>query len=126
MSPTIELCSRAVSLVLRVYRLPHSCAPVPTLTNSVSTSSSLPCSTTRPVNTASRMVKKIILATRQGEQQPVLLALVIALLVVMGYVLLQGSAQRSLPEQDEFRQAFLFHRSHPAFRIGVQIRTPGW
>src|ERR1019366_5525776 len=63
---------------------------------------------------------------RQGEQQPVLLALVIALLVVMGHVLLQGSAQRSLPEQDQLRQAFLFHRSHPAFRIGVQIRTPGW
>src|ERR1035438_6507373 len=41
---------------------------------------------------------------RQGEQQPVLLALVIALLVVMGHVLLQGSAQRSLPEQDELRQ----------------------
>src|SRR5450759_4282965 len=66
------------------------------------------------------------LSIRQGEQQPVLLALVIALLVVMGHVLLQGSAQRPLPEQDELRQAFLFHRSHPAFRIGVQIRTPGW
>src|ERR1035437_3236233 len=63
---------------------------------------------------------------RQGEQQSVLLALVIALLVVMGHILLQGSAQRSLPEQDELRQAFLFHRSHPAFRKGVQIRTPGW
>src|ERR1035438_5999977 len=63
---------------------------------------------------------------RPGEQQSVLLALVIALLVVMGHVLLQGSAQRSLPEQDEFRQAFLFYRSHPAFRIGVQIRTPSW
>src|ERR1035437_3265328 len=63
---------------------------------------------------------------RQGEQEPVLLALVIALLVVMDHILLQGSAQRSLPEQDELRQAFLFHRSHPAFRIGVQIRTPGW
>src|ERR1035437_10026261 len=49
---------------------------------------------------------------RQWEQQPVLLALVIALLVVMGHVLLQGSAQRSLPEQDELRQAFLFYRSH--------------
>src|SRR5664280_1868671 len=63
---------------------------------------------------------------RQGEQQSVLLALVIALLVVMGYILLQGSAQRPLPEQDELRQAFLFHRSHPAFRVGVQIRTPSW
>src|ERR1019366_8595835 len=63
---------------------------------------------------------------RQGKQEPVLLALVIALLVVMGHILLQGSAQRPLPEQDEFRQAFLFYRSHPAFRIGVQIRTPGW
>src|ERR1035441_7175341 len=63
---------------------------------------------------------------RQGEQEPVLLALVIALLVVMGHILLQGSAQRPLPEQDELRQAFLFHRSHPAFRVGVQIRTPGW
>src|ERR1039458_5503702 len=55
---------------------------------------------------------------RQWEQPPVLLALVIALLVVMGHILLQGSAQRSLPEQDQLRQAFLFHRSHPAFRIG--------
>src|ERR1017187_9193532 len=63
---------------------------------------------------------------RQGEQEPVLLALVIAFLVVMGHILLQGSAQRPLPEQDELRQAFLFHRSHPAFRVGVQIRTPGW
>ena len=33
---------------------------------------------------------------RQGEQEAVLLALVIALLVVMGHVLLQGSAQRAL------------------------------
>src|ERR1019366_8496769 len=63
---------------------------------------------------------------RQWEQEPVLLALVIALRVVMCHVLLQGSAQRVLPEQDEFRQAFLFHRSHPAFCKGVQIRTPGW
>src|ERR1019366_2008812 len=62
----------------------------------------------------------------QGEQELVLLALVIALLVVICQVLLQGPAQRPLPEQDELRQAFLFHRSHPAFRIGVQIRTPGW
>src|ERR1035437_10397466 len=46
---------------------------------------------------------------RQWERQSVLLALVIALLVVMCHVLLQGSAPRSLPEQDEFRQAFLFH-----------------
>src|ERR1035441_2865367 len=59
---------------------------------------------------------------RQWEQQSVLLALVIALLVVMGHVLLQGSAQRSLPEQDELRQAFLFHRSHPAFPYGQDIR----
>ena len=29
-----------------------------------------------------------------------------------------------VPEQDELRQAFLFYRSHPAFCIGVQIRTP--
>src|SRR5664280_2248790 len=63
---------------------------------------------------------------RQGEQQSVLLALVIAFLVVMDHILLQGSAQRPLPEQDQLRQAFLFHRSHPAFRIGVQIRTPRW
>ena len=40
---------------------------------------------------------------RQWDQQPVLLALVIALLVVMGHILLQGSAQRPLPEQDELR-----------------------
>ncbi len=39
---------------------------------------------------------------RQGEQEPVLLALVIALLVVMGHVLLQDSAQRLLPNKMSF------------------------
>jgi hypothetical protein len=36
-------------------------------------------------------------ASQQGEQEPVLLALVIALLVVMGHILLQGSAQHISP-----------------------------
>ena len=42
-------CSNGkASLALRVYRSPQSCAPVATFSNSVSTSSSLPCCTIAP------------------------------------------------------------------------------
>ena len=45
---------------------------------------------------------------------------------VMHDILLQRSPQRRLPKQNQFRQAFLFDRSHPPFRMRVQIRTPRW
>src|SRR6516162_4990633 len=32
--------------------------------------------------------------------------------------------QRTLPEQDQSRQALLFNRTYPALRVGVQIRAP--
>jgi putative transposase len=47
------------------------------------------------------------------------LALVMALLVVMYQILLQGSPQRRFSKQDQPRQTFFFDRSHPAFRIRV-------
>ena len=58
------------------------------------------------------------------KQDPVVFALVIALLVVMCEILLQCSPQRRFSKQDQPRQTFFFDRSHPAFRIRVQIRAP--
>jgi hypothetical protein len=57
------------------------------------------------------------------EQDPVVLALVIALLVVMYEILQQCLPQRRFSKQDQPRQTFFFDRSHPAFRIRVQIRV---
>src|ERR1700732_4851677 len=49
----------------------------------------------------------------------------VALLVIMSAVLLQGSAQRTLPKENEPRQAFFFNRSHPTLGVSVQVWTPG-
>ena len=62
----------------------------------------------------------------QRKQNQILFTLVVALLMVMHDVLLQSSSQRRLSEQDEPREAFLFHRSHPALRKRIQVRAPRW
>src|SRR5580704_9856516 len=49
----------------------------------------------------------------------------VALLVIMSPVLLQGSSQRTLPKENEPRQAFFFNRSHPTLGVSVQVWTPG-
>ena len=42
--------------------------------------------------------------------------------MVMLDVLAQGWPQGALSKQNNLRQTLLLHRSHPALRIGVQIR----
>ena len=49
----------------------------------------------------------------------------VALLVIMSAVLLQGSSQRTLPKENEPRQAFFFNGSHPTLGVSVQVWTPG-
>src|SRR2546427_10367309 len=58
------------------------------------------------------------------KENYVLLALVIPFHVVMGKVIVYAMPQRSLAEQDHFRQHFGLHGSDPPFTVGIQIRTP--
>jgi hypothetical protein len=50
----------------------------------------------------------------------------IAFLGVMHFVLLKGSPQRKLSEENQPGEAVLFDRSHPALRVGIQVGTLGW
>jgi hypothetical protein len=38
-------------------------------------------------------------------------------------VFAQRTSQRALTEQNHLGQALFLYRSHPAFRIGIQVRT---
>jgi len=60
------------------------------------------------------------------KQDPIVFALMVALLVVMYDILLQRSPQRRFSKEDQPRQTFFFDRPHPAFRVGVQIRASCW
>ena len=60
------------------------------------------------------------------KQDPVVFALMVALLVVMYEILLQRSPQRRFSKQDQPRQTFFFDRPHPAFCVRVQIRASRW
>src|SRR5216683_3919624 len=60
------------------------------------------------------------------KQDPIVFALMVALLVVMYDILLQRSPQRRFSKQDQPRQTFFFDRPHPAFRVRVQIRASCW
>src|SRR6266568_5309989 len=42
----------------------------------------------------------------------------------MRHILRQRMAERRFPKQDQSRQALLFDGSHPALRVGVEIRRP--
>jgi hypothetical protein len=46
---------------------------------------------------------------------------VVALLVIMRAVLLQGSSQRTLPKENEPRPAFFFNRSYPTLGLRSQV-----
>ncbi len=50
-------------------------------------------------------------------------AAMIALGMVMLNVFAQGEPQGALAEEDHFGQALLLDRPHPAFRVGIQVRT---
>jgi Family of unknown function (DUF5372) len=54
-----------------------------------------------------------------GEQQDVVLPLMIALSMVMLDVFAQGAPQGALAEGDHLGQALLLHRPYPALRIGI-------
>jgi hypothetical protein len=54
-----------------------------------------------------------------GEQQDVVLPLMIALGMVMLDVFAQGEPQGALAEEDYLRQALLLYRPDPALRIGI-------
>ena len=46
--------------------------------------------------------------------------------MIMYFVLLKRSLQGRLAEQNQPREAVLFDRCHPAFRVGIQVGTPDW
>jgi hypothetical protein len=54
-----------------------------------------------------------------GEQQDVVLPLMIALSMVMLDVFAQGAPQGALAEEDYLGQALLLYRPDPALRIGI-------
>ena len=63
---------------------------------------------------------------RPARRRRLLQADVRAVFLVMYEILLQCSPQRRFSKQDQPRQTFFFDRSHPAFRIRVQIRARCW
>jgi hypothetical protein len=48
----------------------------------------------------------------------------ISLVMIMGCILCQRVLQSLFPKENQPREALLLDRSHPALRIGVQIRRP--
>src|SRR5450631_4842881 len=58
-----------------------------------------------------------------GEQQDVVLPLMIALSMVMLDVFAQCAPQGALAEEDHLGQALLLHRPDPALRVGIQVRA---
>ena len=56
-----------------------------------------------------------------GEQQDVVLPLMISLSMLMLDVFAQGAPQRTLAKKDYLGQALLLHRPNPALRIGIQV-----
>jgi hypothetical protein len=58
------------------------------------------------------------------KEQHIALALMVPLVMKMLDILRQCMAERRFSTQDEPRQTLLFDRSHPALRVGVQIRRP--
>jgi hypothetical protein len=60
----------------------------------------------------------------RGKENHVVLPLVVSFGVVMAEVIVQATPQRSLSEQDHFRQHFGFDGPDPPFAVGIHIRTP--
>ena len=56
-----------------------------------------------------------------GEQQDVVLPLMIALCMVVLDVFAQCAPQGALAKEDYLGQALLLHRPNPALRIGIQV-----
>lgn len=58
------------------------------------------------------------------EQNDVVFALVVSLVLMMNHILFQAVPQRALSKQDQLGQTLLFDRSDPALTNGIQIRAP--
>jgi hypothetical protein len=58
-------------------------------------------------------------ACTAGEQQDIVLPLMIALSMVILEVFAQGAPQKALAEEDYLGQALLLYRPDPALRIGI-------
>jgi hypothetical protein len=58
----------------------------------------------------------LIPLSRWTKQEFVLSALMIALLMIMHYVFLKGSLERSLTEENQLRQTLFFDRLDPSLR----------
>jgi hypothetical protein len=82
--------------------------------------------TAEALATADRILRTALLQSRDREEQKIVLALVVSLLVVVFQEFGHNAPQRVLPEQDQLGQAFLLDRTDPAFRVGVQIGTSRW
>jgi hypothetical protein len=62
--------------------------------------------------------------TRQWHQESIPFSLMVSFLMIMGIVLFQNVSEGPFSKQNEPRQDFLFHGSHPSLRIGIQIGAP--
>src|SRR5262249_49373172 len=60
------------------------------------------------------------------KEQDIPLPLMIALMMIMRRILAECMLQGCFTKQDEPCKALLLDGSHPALRVGVQIRRPRW
>ena len=74
----------------------------------------------KPFTTLHRALARRVRADRRQEQN-MLLALMLLLVMKMWHILRQRMTERRFPTEDEAREARLLHGSHPALRAGVQI-----
>ena len=60
----------------------------------------------------------------RGKEQDIAHALMISLVMIVRHILRQRMAERRFPKEHQPREALLLDRSHPPFRIGVEIWRP--
>jgi hypothetical protein len=77
--------------------------------------------TAKPFATPNRACSCCVVADSRKEQD-IPFALMIALVMIVLDILLKCMAERRFTKKDKSRQALLFDESHPALRVGVQIR----
>jgi hypothetical protein len=79
----------------------------------------------KPFATPNRAFLCCILADRRKEQD-IPFSLMVSLVMIMRQVCIEGATQRRFSEQNQPRETLLLDRSHPALRVGVQIRRARW
>ena len=76
-----------------------------------------------PFTALDRACTLCVWADRRKEEY-IALALMVPLVMKMLDILRQRTTERRFPKEDEPREALLLDGSHPALRIGVEIRRP--